>query len=87
MASTVNAVGSYSTVTVRDLSSPPILPIPLIRPTAMRMDMTQPAQVIPGTFKVMLSITTSLILLELFLPQQGYLGRRSRSKNPGLAPE
>ena len=87
MASTVNAVGSYSTVTVRDLSSPLILPTPLIRPTAIRMDMTQPAQVIPGTFKVMLSITTSSVLLDIFLLQEGYIGRMSRSKNPGLAPE
>ncbi len=28
--------------------------------------MTQPAQVIPGTFKVMLSITTSSVLLDIF---------------------
>jgi len=43
----------------------------------MLMDMTQPTQVIPGTFKVMLSITTPLILLillELFLRNRATSG-------------
>ena len=64
IASTVTAAGSYSTVIVRAFASPSTVFTPSTWLTAMRIVITQPSQVMPGTFSRILSITSSLRLNE-----------------------
>lgn len=58
---TVSVDPSYSTVIVRAFASPLRLLIPCSRPTAMRIVVTQPSQVMPGTFNRSVSIVSPFV--------------------------
>ncbi len=85
MSPTVTEDDSYSTVKVFPFDSPSTLLIPSTRPTAMRIVITQPSQVIPGTFSFTLSIMIPLLIFVWSSNQ--FVERIRRSNSPGLKPE
>ena len=67
MASASTTDGSYSNVTVRALISASTLPIPCTRRTAVRMVMTQPSQVMSGTFSCSVFIVLPFLPCEIMI--------------------